>query len=235
MGLSETILRNRPPSLDRELFAEALGALLCVVLVLFVAPYCMMRGCRRSTNVSRCTVRAERVRKGARLPSRALSFPGAIGHHLFASESVVVPIGVARISTGVRLLVPPGYVAHLSTPLGGELHVLASLILPGVLDEVVPTVVNTHAEEHTVRAGDAIASIVLLAAPAAMHVVDARLEDALVGLAWPSFRPHAVAAKGVAAWRWVATRAHRTTGVLRTWFSQTSDPMQWPSDERKRR
>jgi len=116
------------------------------------------------------------------LPLPSYARPGDAGADLVAREDAELAPGGGRalVPTGVALAIPPGYAGFVQPRSGLALrHGVTCLNTPGLIDsgyrgEIKVLLVNTDpAEAFSVRRGDRIAQLVILAvAGAAFSVVD---------------------------------------------------------------
>ena len=122
------------------------------------------------------------VRLDPDLPVPAYARPGDAGVDLVAADEHVLAArgGRAKVSTGVSVAIPDGH-AGLVLPRSGLAlrHGVTCLNTPGLIDagyrgELQVLLVNTDPEQdHTVRRGDRIAQLVVLAVEhVAFTVVD---------------------------------------------------------------
>jgi len=124
------------------------------------------------------------------LPLPAYARPGDAGADLLAREDAELAAGGGRalVPTGVALAIPPGYAGFVQPRSGLALrHGVTCLNTPGLIDsgyrgEIKVLLVNTDpAEAFSVRRGDRIAQLVILAVAGATFSVVEELPDSVRG------------------------------------------------------
>lgn len=106
------------------------------------------------------------------------------GYDLYATDYKDIPanLGRALIGTGVAISVPEGYVADIRPRSGlAAKHGLTVLNAPGTIDqgytgEIMVNMVNMSHTDYTVKPGDRIAQLVLVAVYSGPAVVVRQLE-----------------------------------------------------------
>lgn len=125
-----------------------------------------------------------RMDPGTEAPAYAR--PGDAGADLVATEEVVITSGGGRalVPTGLALAIPEGYAGFVLPRSGLALrHGVTCLNTPGLLDsgyrgEVKCLLVNTDpSSDYTVRRGDRIAQLVVMAVAQAAFVLTERLPE----------------------------------------------------------
>ncbi len=109
-------------------------------------------------------VLVQKVREGARLPSRA--HEDDAGYDLYAcARTVLAPGSRASIATGIALALPEGYAALVWDKSGLShrhgLKTLGGVIDAGYRGEICVGVVNLGEAPYTVEKGDKIAQLLL--------------------------------------------------------------------------
>ena len=116
----------------------------------------------------------------------AYARPGDAGADLVAAQDVTIPPGGGRalVPTGVALAIPEGYAGFVLPRSGLALrHGITCLNTPGLIDagyrgEIKCLLVNTDpSEPYTVRRGDRIAQLVVMAVTQARFTAVDRLEE----------------------------------------------------------
>lgn len=113
-----------------------------------------------------------RLHPDAHVPAGA--YPGDAGLDLASVEDVAIGPGERRVvATGIAVAIPPGHAGFVQPRSGlAARHGIAIVNSPGLIDagyrgEVKVVLLNTDAHEtFSVRAGDRIAQLVVLAVPA---------------------------------------------------------------------
>lgn len=86
-----------------------------------------------------------------------------------AENTVILPGGLAKISTGVAVALPPGYAGVIKGRSGlaskNGLNPLGGLIDNGYRGTIYVTIHNTGNQKYTVTTGDRIAQMMLVAYP----------------------------------------------------------------------
>ena len=125
-----------------------------------------------------------RLDPGAEPPAYAR--PGDAGADLVATEDVTLPAGGGRalVPTGLSLAIPEGYAGFVLPRSGLALrHGVTCLNTPGLIDsgyrgEIKCLLVNTDpSSDYTVRRGDRIAQLVVMAVASAAFVVTESLAE----------------------------------------------------------
>ncbi len=130
------------------------------------------------------------VRLDPDLPPPAYAHPGDAGADLVAAEDVLLTAagGRAKVPTGMSVAIPDGH-AGLVLPRSGLAlrHGVTCLNTPGLIDagyrgELQVLLVNTDpAEDYTVRRGDRIAQLVVVAVAQAAFVAVATHDETTRG------------------------------------------------------
>lgn len=190
MTIEHSLQMMRTLILDRPLVVETMSTILVLIFLLVLLPYYLLCGCRRRPN-GRWTkigaLRVERVRKGARLPTRPTQ--GSLGFDLYAACGGTVSEGTGLfVPTGLRFAIPQGHAGLLFVnELDKGSHAkpfsftrVDQIIYPDSQSEILVVVTNRTKETYKVRQGDVVAH--LLIQPVSMpKMVEGRLEGMASG------------------------------------------------------
>jgi len=191
MSIEHSLNVMRTMLLDRPLVVETMATLLVLVFLLIILPYYVICGCRRRPNGRWARIgplRVERVRKGARLPTRPTK--GSLGYDIYASCGGTIVEGTGMyVPTGLRMSIPGGHAGfvYVNQLDGTDSHSrpfaftrVDQVIYPDSQTELLIVVANRTKASHRVRQGDVIAHLIIqpVSAPA---IVEGRLEGLAYG------------------------------------------------------